>query len=179
MSMLERAIEAAIAAGIPPDDAALVAAEASLRAQVERARVQAEEEEAEALVRRQKILDSELAKQAAAALGLSRALANQALAGANAGERDAAGEEEEEEDGDNLDDERAQEESAPRKLARRKSRKYAFSDKVAAANTEELKKVFANHGGGAGFINAMQFSNVWRLITEEKGNLFKEMQVSR
>ena len=31
--------------------------------------------------------------------------------------------------------------------------------------------------GAPGYINAMQFSSIWRMITGEKGNLFKEMQM--
>jgi hypothetical protein len=32
-------------------------------------------------------------------------------------------------------------------------------------------------GDGGGFINAMQFSSLWRVLTEEKGNLYREMQM--
>ena len=40
-------------------------------------------------------------------------------------------------------------------------------------------KAFEAEGDASqmGFINAMQFSSIWRLITGEKGNLFKEMQM--
>jgi len=83
----------------------------------------------------------------------------------------------------------------PRKLARRKSKRLSFSMSNNASTTD-LKKVFMLYGSrsskGAGStigteagsnmdqegtINAMQFSTIWRLITEEKGNLFKEMQM--
>ena len=70
----------------------------------------------------------------------------------------------------------------PRQLARRKSHRFSFS-MTTKASTVDLKKVFDLYGTKPdpgvhdGFINAMQFSNIWRLITEEKGNLFKEMQM--
>lgn len=31
--------------------------------------------------------------------------------------------------------------------------------------------------GGVGFINVMQFSTIYRIVTKEKGNLYKEMQI--
>ena len=166
-------------------------------------------------------------------------------AGAGAGARTGNADDDDGEDegeSDNLDSERALEEAAtaaekatPRKLARRKSKRYSFVNQTQQASRADLRKVFYNYGGGGkgglgsgsglglmsaseshdshdgggtaspsgaaspssttgvdlnvndaaggggggggGFINAMQFSSIWRLITEEKGNLFKEMQM--
>jgi hypothetical protein len=67
-------------------------------------------------------------------------------------------------------------------IINRKSKRYSFNSKD-AATAEDLYKVFYNHGIKAGtdrhsgFLNPMQFSNIWRLITSEKGNLFREMQM--
>ncbi len=50
------------------------------------------------------------------------------------------------------------------------------------ANIEELRKMYRfyvkkNTDGGEGYINVMQFSTIWRLVTKERGNLYKEMQI--
>ena len=50
------------------------------------------------------------------------------------------------------------------------------------ANEEDLANIFnfykkKNQEGGADFINVMNFCTIWRMVTGEKGNLMKEMQV--
>ena len=50
------------------------------------------------------------------------------------------------------------------------------------ANEEDLDKIFGfykrtNPEGGADFINVMNFCTIWRMVTGEKGNLMREMQV--
>lgn len=96
---------------------------------------------------------------------------------------DLSGDEEEDGTLDAAEEEaRLAERAKPRKLATRRSRRFTFNEQD-AASAEDLRLVFSMYGTKAsedgeqpGFINAMQFSNIWRLITEEKGNLFKEMQ---
>lgn len=143
--------------------------------------VQAMEEEVEERARKQRLIEAEIERKAAAAKKAHDDAEKSSL-------RITVGEEEEV-DGVSLDVDQASE-STPRKLARRKSKRYSFS-MDGQASRDDLRKVFLNNGGASkptdvhraaeevagGFINAMQFSNIWRLITEEKGNLFKEMQM--
>ena len=66
-----------------------------------------------------------------------------------------------------------------RKLARRKMRRYRF-DNDAPATENELKNLFLSTSsqlGSKGMLNAIQLSTIWRLVTGEKGNLFKEMKL--
>jgi hypothetical protein len=66
-----------------------------------------------------------------------------------------------------------------RKLARRKMRRYRF-DTDAPATENELKNLFQSTSsqlGSKGMLNAIQLSTIWRLVTGEKGNLFKEMKL--
>lgn len=43
------------------------------------------------------------------------------------------------------------------------------------AGVADLHRIFLKYAKGD-FVNAMQFSSIFRLITGEKGNLYKEMQ---
>ncbi len=50
------------------------------------------------------------------------------------------------------------------------------------ANEEDLQNIFRfykrrNQEGGADFINVMNFCTIWRMVTGDKGNLMREMQV--
>lgn len=49
------------------------------------------------------------------------------------------------------------------------------------ASEEDVRKLFQfyakDDGGSSSYINVMQFSMIWRLVTGEKGNLYKEMQM--
>lgn len=206
-AIIRKNVDVALASGVPPSDAVLVQAEAALTTLHERAQQEQEQEQRDDEARRQRAVDSELARQAAAAQAAADKLKQPALQPDSAKDRVSGVAFEEEDDDDDegdgdLAEEREQESSLPRKLARRKSKRYSFSH-TAKASREELHKVFINYGGAGGparagsnsdpsgkvlpadddeaeeggFINAMQFSNIWRLITEEKGNLFKEMQM--
>ena len=66
-----------------------------------------------------------------------------------------------------------------RKLARRKTRVYRFDSNLPATEKElrELFRSFSNSMANDGNLNAIQLSNIWRLVTGEKGNLFKEMKL--
>ena len=214
-------METALAAGIDRSEPVIAQAEAALVSLHERAQQEEAQEKRDDESRRQRAVDNELARQAAAALLEAEKLKARALepeaalsGKATRGGTGVAFEEDDDDDEEgegDLNDERERESNLPRKLARRKSKRYSFSQTVKASR-EELHKVFIAYGGAAqargrvssvgtapspvsgamasasadadeeeelGFINAMQFSNIWRLITEEKGNLFKEMQVSR
>lgn len=200
-AIIRKNIDVALAAGVAPSDAVLVQAEALMTTLHERAQQEQEQEQRDDEARRQRAVDSELARQAAAAQAAADKLKQRALqpdSTAAKGRVDGVAFEDDDDDDDegegDLNDEREQESNLPRKLARRKSKRYSFSH-TAKASREELHKVFINYGGAGGkpssggaqadddeaeeggFINAMQFSNIWRLITEEKGNLFKEMQM--
>lgn len=62
-----------------------------------------------------------------------------------------------------------------RKIARRKSKKYRFLSEIPATE-EDLRQLFHVLTKESGSINAIQLSNIWRIITGEK-NLFKEMKL--
>jgi len=66
-----------------------------------------------------------------------------------------------------------------RKMARRKSRAYRF-DSDAPATEKELKELFQSFDKElkcSGTMLPVHLSNIWRLVTGEKGNLFKEMKL--
>lgn len=84
-------------------------------------------------------------------------------------------------------------EEEPEEVVNRQARSYTF-DLQDEASEEDLRYVFRMcvgqkrrssmryinpraGTGTSGFINAMQFSNLWRRLTGERGNLFREMQV--
>ena len=65
------------------------------------------------------------------------------------------------------------------KLATRSSRKYKFAANI-PATVDDLKtvfKIFTNKMTYGESIKPIQLSTIWRLVTGEKGNLFKEMQL--
>jgi len=70
-------------------------------------------------------------------------------------------------------------ENENRRLARRKSKAYRFDSVVPATELElrQLFRSFTNNMGNSGSLNAIQLSNIWRLVTGEKGNLYKEMKL--
>ena len=65
------------------------------------------------------------------------------------------------------------------KIATRSSRKYKFAANI-PATVDDLKtvfKIFTNKMTYGESIKPIQLSTIWRLVTGEKGNLFKEMQL--
>ena len=63
-----------------------------------------------------------------------------------------------------------------RKIARRKSKAYRFHNEIPATE-DDLRQLFRLLSNETGSINAIQLSNLWRVVTSEKGNLFKEMKL--
>ena len=180
---IRKTVDAALAAGVASSDPIISQADAMLLALADKAVREQEEEKRDEEARRQRALDAELALQAAAAQAAAAKLAQRASQPDTVASKLKSfdDDDDDDEDGD-LNDERERETNMPRKLARRKSKRYSFSHTVKASR-DQLHKVFVNYGGAArpggvdeeevpGFINAMQFSTIWRLITEEKGNLF-------
>lgn len=77
--------------------------------------------------------------------------------------------------------------SQGRKIASRKSRlenerkQASLSSEPITVTDEEMISIYKSYCRGSQIgsegVNALQFSVVWRLVSEEKGNLFREMQI--
>ena len=82
-------------------------------------------------------------------------------------------------EGDEREGEFSAEEKESIRLARRLSRKYKLDSNKPATDDDlrALYRIFTKQMETSESLNPIQLSTIWRIVTGEKGNLFKEMEL--